>query len=359
MFFYFIFVFAYITYFFNNNISSFSNYGFTSVDLGAPGSSIYSTILNNSYGYKSGTSMATPHVSGIAGLVYSLYPNMTSGEVINRIMNSTDPVPALQNKTVTGGRINAYNSIKPIENLPVANFSANPTSGTIPLTVQFTDLSTGLPTNWSWSFGDNGSSTLKNPAYTYTKTGNFTVNLTVDNPTGSDTKSSKDYIRPVNPVMTHNITAAADTYTIIYPHGTGSYNEGATQTYLTQAKPGSDLLNITVDNTLNPATGNWTFTNITEDHNISTTGRYTPGQIHILFTTNQTYGQAPLLIRFTDHSVGDPLSFYWQFGDGSTSNEQNPVHVYQTPGIYTVTLRAINNQSGGVGVLNNGVTVTG
>ena len=102
--------------------------------------------------------MATPHVSGVAGLVNSLYPNMTYNEIISRILNSTDPVPDLQNKTVTGGRINAYKAIKPVLNSPVANFTSNTTSGTIPFTIQFTDLSTNSPTSWFWSFGDGGNS---------------------------------------------------------------------------------------------------------------------------------------------------------------------------------------------------------
>lgn len=66
----------------------------------------------------------------------------------------------------------------------------------------------------------------------------------------------------------------------------------------------------------------------------------------------------PLTVTFTDGSLGSPTSFYWQFGDGFTSISQNPVHLYQTPGVYTVTLRATNSQNGGVGVWNNAITVT-
>ena len=157
----------------------------------------------------------------------------------------------------------------------------------------------------------------------------------------------------------YTINASADAYTLIYPHGTNLFDKGDNQTYLTQAKPGSDLLNITVDNNSNPPAESWTFSYISTDHNISTTGQFTPGQVHVLFTLNQTYGEAPLIVKFTDQSFGDPLSYYWQFGDGYISTEKDPVHLYQTPGVYTVTLRASNNQSGGVGVLNNGVTVTG
>lgn len=94
----------------NDQLSSFSCYGQTSVDLGAPGSSIYSTVPN-SYGYKSGTSMATPHVSGVASLVWSHTPTLSHTEVKQKILNYVDPLAALNGKTVSGGRLNAYQAI--------------------------------------------------------------------------------------------------------------------------------------------------------------------------------------------------------------------------------------------------------
>jgi len=63
---------------------------------------------------------------------------------------------------------------------PTANFSANPTSGTAPLAVQFNDLSSGTPTTWSWTFGDGATSTNESPSHTYTASGTYTVRLTVD-----------------------------------------------------------------------------------------------------------------------------------------------------------------------------------
>ena len=65
---------------------------------------------------------------------------------------------------------------------PVANFSGSPTSGTEPLTVNFTDLSTGSITSWAWTFGDGGTSTAQNPSHTYTSAGTYTVALTVTGP---------------------------------------------------------------------------------------------------------------------------------------------------------------------------------
>jgi len=72
---------------------------------------------------------------------------------------------------------------------PTAGFTAAPTSGTAPLTVNFTDTSTGSPTSWAWAFGDGGNSSLASPSHTYTSTGTFTATLTVSNTLGSSSAS--------------------------------------------------------------------------------------------------------------------------------------------------------------------------
>ncbi|HEY0867320.1 MAG TPA: S8 family peptidase [Fimbriimonas sp.] len=90
--------------------SSFSNYGATKVDLGAPGSSIASTIPSksggSSYAYMSGTSMATPHVTGAAALYAASHPGSTAAAIKNAILGSTVPTASLAGKCVTGGRLN-------------------------------------------------------------------------------------------------------------------------------------------------------------------------------------------------------------------------------------------------------------
>lgn len=81
----------------------------------------------------------------------------------------------------------------------VADFSGSPTSGDAPLFVNFTDLSTGAPSSWSWSFGDGGTSTTQNPSHSYTSAGSYTVSLTVTNACGSDAETKNAYITVTDP----------------------------------------------------------------------------------------------------------------------------------------------------------------
>ena len=82
----------------------------------------------------------------------------------------------------------------PASTVPVASFSATPTSGTAPLDVAFTDTSTNNPTSWSWSFGDGTTSTAQNPLHTYSAAGTYSVTLTATNASGSGTTTSSSLI---------------------------------------------------------------------------------------------------------------------------------------------------------------------
>lgn len=95
----------------NDELASFSNYGATSVDLSAPGVSIYSTILGEQYGYKNGTSMAAPHVSGTAALLLSANSSLSSAQIKELILSNVDSVSGLQGMAVTGGRLNIANTM--------------------------------------------------------------------------------------------------------------------------------------------------------------------------------------------------------------------------------------------------------
>ena len=94
----------------NDNLSGFTNTGALSVDVAAPGSNIYSTY-QNSYTTMSGTSMAAPQVAGIAALIKAKYPNLSSLQIREAILNSVDRPTGLNGKVRTNGRVNAYKAL--------------------------------------------------------------------------------------------------------------------------------------------------------------------------------------------------------------------------------------------------------
>jgi len=107
-----------------DDVKAFSaGYGLTTIDLGAPGTGIFSTRVNNIYGTKTGTSMASPHVAGAVALIYAAAPvelleayhNDPAGIALvikQHILNGVDPKPSLAGKCVSGGRLNVFNSIQ-------------------------------------------------------------------------------------------------------------------------------------------------------------------------------------------------------------------------------------------------------
>jgi PGF-pre-PGF domain-containing protein len=86
--------------------------------------------------------------------------------------------------------------------IPVASFTSNTTTGFRPLSVAFTDTSTGFPTSWSWDFGDGVTSTSRNPVHEYSNIGNYSVALTVENDKGSDKAQKANYITVLLPLTT-------------------------------------------------------------------------------------------------------------------------------------------------------------
>ncbi len=95
----------------NDLKASFSQYNAVSVDLGAPGVGILSTTRGNTYSSFNGTSMATPHVAGVAGLVWAFRPALTAEDVKAIVLSTVDPVASMNGRTVTGGRLNAFRAI--------------------------------------------------------------------------------------------------------------------------------------------------------------------------------------------------------------------------------------------------------
>ncbi len=127
-----------------DTLASFSNYGTNSVDIAAPGELIYSTLPNGSYGTLSGTSMATPHVAGLAGLLYAYHPGLTYTEAKSAIMASVDEKTSLNGKIGTGGRINAYQALLISGEDPLTLNEITPGSANINTPVSLTISGTGF-----------------------------------------------------------------------------------------------------------------------------------------------------------------------------------------------------------------------
>jgi len=98
----------------NDDLAWFSNYGETSVDLGAPGVEIFSTTSDSDYSYEEyqGTSMAAPHVAGVLSLMRGLKPDWTTLQMREQLLEAVDPLDSLEGLVATGGRLNAFNSIE-------------------------------------------------------------------------------------------------------------------------------------------------------------------------------------------------------------------------------------------------------
>ncbi|MFA5414010.1 MAG: PKD domain-containing protein [Methanoregula sp.] len=243
------------------------------------------------------------------------------------------------------------NYITVIATEPVANFSATPTNGTVPLTVRFTDTSTNSPTAWNWSFGDGSSvnATAQNPVHTYGSAGVYTILLNATNAAGSNTITRTNYIM-VTAAPVANFTA---TPTTGYAPLTVIFSDSSTNSptsWIWLFGDGS-FVNATAQNPVHTytAVGNYSValqaTNA-EGSNITTKTNYitviiSPAPV-ANFTSNVTSGLLPRTIRFTDTSTGSPTTWNWSFGDGSLAAVQNPIHTYVKAGNHTVTLTASN-----------------
>ena len=103
-----------------DRLASFSNYGPKNVDLAAPGVATLSTVPGGGYETKSGTSMACPHVAGVAGLITTLYPESSNEQIRTRLLANVDQVPSLKGRVATGGRLNALKALEKDEIAPDA-----------------------------------------------------------------------------------------------------------------------------------------------------------------------------------------------------------------------------------------------
>ncbi|WP_424358642.1 PKD domain-containing protein [Methanocella sp. MCL-LM] len=236
--------------------------------------------------------------------------------------------------------------------LPVAYFSADKTSGITPLSVQFTDASTGYASSWQWNFGDGSeNSTSQNPAHTFSAPGTYTVTLTAINANGTSTMQKSNYITTIAPTLpaadfSANPTVGLAPLNVQFTDASTGY-ASSWQWNFGDGSPNSTSQS-PLHQYVSPGTYTVTLTAINANGS-STLER--PVYVNVIaptlpvadFSADKTSGLAPLDVQFTDASTGYASSWQWNFGDGSpNSTSQNPEHTFSAPGTYTVTLTAIN-----------------
>jgi len=280
----------------------------------------------------------------------AITPDGAKVYAVNTMDNTVSVIDTTTNKviaTVEVGRLPLVfgQFIGPISLAPLANFSAKPIEGKVPLTVAFTDESTKSPTKWNWTFGDGTSSAIQNPTHKYSKVGKYTVTLTATNNNGSDTVTKADYIKVVTkPVANFTSSATSgkapfnvaftDTSTGIPAGWKWDFGDGSKSFLQNPLHTYSNAGNYTVSLTISNVVGSNT---VTKTDYITVVGKPT-----VEFSAKPTSGKSPLTVAFNDTSTGSPIKWKWTFGDGTTSTQQNPTHKYSKVGRYTVTLIATN-----------------
>ncbi len=236
--------------------SSFSNYGATTVDLGAPGSSVNSTY-GSGYASLSGTSMAGPHVTGVVGLVYGQNPSWTYSQVRSRVMSTVRPTAAMAGITVTGGVVNAAAA--------VAGGSSN-----TPPTVTISSPGAGS------SFAQGATVTFTGTA-TDVEDGNLTANLVWTSNVSGQIGTGGTFTRNDLAAGTHVVTASATDSASATGNGSVSFT-------ITVGLPAAPSGLTVVKQSNNVARCNWT-DNSTNETDFDVERQFRSGGIWVNTTT--------------------------------------------------------------------------
>jgi gliding motility-associated-like protein len=240
----------------------------------------------------------------------------------------------------------AYQNVTVLDK-PLANFNnTNTLSCNAPLTVNFTDASTNA-VDYNWDFGDGNTAAQQNPAHTYTTTGTFDVTLVVTNRNGcADTLRKIGLIKIIPPQVTINNLPVSNCAPLSWTFSSTvnsvdavvgyewDFGDGATSaqqnpTHIFAAGTYAIRLVITT-------AGGCTDTAIVE-RGIIASIKPVP---NLIATPRDVCAHLP--VTFTDLSTGTITSWQWLFGDGGTSTEQNPIHVYEDTGYFDITLIVCN-----------------
>jgi PKD repeat protein len=297
--------------------------------------------------------------------------NITSDIVTHMYTSAGTNTVTLIARGPSGSSTNVQVNLVIVTNLPppVALFTGTPTNGAAPLTVTFTDTSTGTITNRNWSFGDGSTTNIVTAgiAHTYDLGGSYTVRLIAQGPTGVSTNTRTGYIVATNAIPVPNFTGSPtngpapltvtfiDTSTGTITNRNWSFGDGSS-TNIT----GTNIVHLYALGGTNTvrliARGPAGVRTNTRNNYIIVTNVVPAAS----FVGSPTIGLNPLTVTFTDTSTGTITNRNWSFGDGSTTNVTgtNVVKTYTAAGTNTVRLIARGPSGVSTNTRNNYIVVT-
>jgi subtilisin family serine protease len=267
-----------------DGLASFSNYGGTTVHLGAPGNNIYSTLPGSAYGYLSGTSMATPHVSGAAALILSAC-SLTTEQVVSTILNHVDVIPSLSGRVSSNGRLDVDAAIRSCApaNVPPTVTLTGPSDGatfTTPVSIPLTATAADSDGTVSQVQFFSGGTTLIG-------TGTLT----------SGTPASGSY------TFTWNAPAGSYTLTAVATDNRGAATTSAPPVHITVTGTGPTAHFVTLDATTQ---GTWRGVYGADGYTLANDASSLPAYAHVTFTGQSawTWTAATIDVRALQEPTG-------------------------------------------------------
>jgi gliding motility-associated-like protein len=305
------------------------------------------------------TDLSTSTASGIASWQWDFGDNTTTGiQNPAKVFNTAGLFTTCLIVTDSLGNSDTLCLVDLIDvaSSPTAEFSSVPSTGCAPVDVQFTDMSTAgsNPINsWQWSFGTGASSNLQNPQFIYNNINSYTVSLTVTDqngcsdqvvksghvsvsgiPTAGFTTATTQYCSfpaTVNLANTTNVPSGAEMkYQWYFGDGDSSSVQSPTHIY---ANPG--LYDVMLISTDTSSTSNCSDTILISDYIEVFSNN------NLAFAHSPTQGCDQVNVQFTNTTACPSTNWSWDFGDNTTSTQENPSHTYSAAGTYDVIFTAI------------------